>query len=261
MKRLVYSIITVLTLCYLPVQAQNIQYDLVCSGDGNSYEIFVSRDATAGVLFAGSSTITLVLPTGSSRTVSNTSESVSTYNAVTPIIDANGSGDDFYPFNTSGGASLSGVLVADTPVLWLTLTPSDGVDQDARLFINGTDPDDIGGVNASNVFSTLSPAGTVDEYNSNVNNNPINCGTLSSDDFALTQLNDIVLYPNPTRDIAQIRGVIDLEKIEIYTLTGQKVMEQESSKPEIDIRRLRAAVYMVRIYGSQGSKTIRLIKE
>ena len=159
MRPISKSIIIILSLFLVgTVSSQNIQFDLRCSPDGNSYEVYVVRDADTGFPFVlGASTITLVLPTaGGSRTISPVSESVSVYTQSTPIIDANGTGIDIYPFDGSAGSLTS--FTANTPVLWLTLTPSDGTDQEARHFINGSDPDNFGSIVPTNFFATLSGA-------------------------------------------------------------------------------------------------------
>lgn len=264
MKQLYKLLIVICLFLSQSINSQNIQYDLRCSSDGTSYEIYVSRDiTTAPFLAAGSSTITLVLPTGSSRTVAHTSESVATYSQVTAIIDGNGTGNDYYPFNSSGGANITSILTANTPVLWLTLTPSDGTNQNARLFINGTDPSDIGGVNPSNVFTTLAPppTGTSNEYSGNVSDTPVNCSTLSTDeDF--DKIANISLYPNPVNNTLHLEGnITDLKQIEIFNLIGQRVMQINTISNTIDVSHLEAATYLVKLTTHKTSKSIKLIKQ
>lgn len=262
MKNLYRTLIVLSLLFTGSLSSQNVEYDLRCSADGSSYEIYVTRDiTTTPFIAAGSSTITLVLPTGSSRTVSHVSESVVTYNQVTPLIDGNGTGNDYYPFNTSGGANITNVLTANTSVLWLTLTPSDGTDQAARLFINGTDPSDIGGVNASNVFTTLAPppTGTVNEYSGNLSDATINCSTLSTDNFDIVN-HQVSVYPNPFTDVLQIESSQSIETIEVYDLTGKRVYKSEA-KQQIELGHLQAGVYMLNIYTANGKDTIRVVKK
>lgn len=261
-KRLIIrQLYFILSLCFTClINSQNIQYDLRCSADGNSYEVYVTRDVTSPVLFAGSSTITLVLPTGNSRVVSHQSRSVSTYNQVTPIIDGNGTGNDYYPFNTSGGSSISGILTANTPVLWLTLTPSDGTNQEARLFVNGVDPSDIDGVNPSNIFSTLSPqpTGTVDEFSSNVSDDVINCSTLSTSDI-VTVANIISVYPNPFKNVLQIVSKQDIRQIELFDISGKLVYVSKTKK--LLLGYLQQGIYLLNIHTANGSEIIRVVKE
>ncbi len=257
-KKLLYSFATFsFILSSLTSLAQNIQYDLRCSTDGTAYEIYVTRDETAGFLFAGSSVVTLILPTGSARTVSPNSESVSNYLSVSPLINAGGSGNDFYPFNSVGGSSLNGVLPANTPVLWLTLTPSDGTDQLARLFINGSDSNNISGVDASNVFTTLNPtAGIVDEYASNVSDTPINCfePTLSTEAFELVP--EFTIYPNPVADELYINTTANIESIQILNLTGvvAKSIKNYTSNTPIEVSDLPGAMYLIQINGGKLNK-------
>ncbi|GGI56413.1 T9SS type A sorting domain-containing protein [Winogradskyella haliclonae] len=259
MKQL-YKLPIVLSLLFtVTISSQNIQYDLRCSGDGSSYEIYVSRDANTSFPFAlGSSTITLILPTGSSRTIAFTSESVATYSQQPAIIDGNSSGNDFYPFTSSGGAQTT--LTADTPVLWLTLTPSDGTNQDARLFINGTDPSDLGGVNASNTFTTISASGIVNEYSSNVSDVVVNCSSLSTDDFDKIS-NELSIYPNPFTDTLLIESNVDIENVEIYDVKGKRVFNNNNGKREISVGHLQKGLYLMKVYYQGGIKTKRVIKK
>ncbi|MEP5341915.1 MAG: T9SS type A sorting domain-containing protein [Algibacter sp.] len=243
-----------------------LTYDLRCSTDGTAYEVYITRNTTAiaPLTTAASSRVTLVLPTGS-RTVSHTDEGNLFYTALPAINNPGGIGNDYYGFSTSGGQSLIGSLTADVPTLWMTFIPSDGVDQDARLFINGTDPSStdagMNGVDLSNSFFTITIAGLSNEYNGNTNS-IINCGgTLTVEEISLSSLK---LYPNPAKEEVYIKGNLsDIKKIEIYDITGQLVkrLEKENLKATIYISEFESAVYFVKLYGNKGLKTIRLIKE
>lgn len=143
--------------CFTAVFAQNVTYDLRWNSGNAQYELYVTRDvdAVAPVTTAGTSAVTIVFPTdgvAGTRTLSHTSESVSSYNAAGVIIAPGASSsNDYYVFNSTGGSSYIGVLNANVEVLWMTFTPSDGNAQ-ARLFENDTDPNstDAGmqGINA-----------------------------------------------------------------------------------------------------------------
>lgn len=237
--------------------AQTITYDLRCSSDGSAYELYITRSTAPAAPFttAGSSRVTLVLPTGSSRTVSHTNEGNVSYSALPAITNPGNVGSDYYGFSTSGGQSLIAQLKADVPALWMTFTPSDGTDQDARLFVNGTDPSltapGMGGVDLTNTFFVLTTAGANDEYNSNISNT-INCGgTLTTTDVTLE---NVKLYPNPTTDTFSISGLNGKSTIKLYDLNGRLLIKKENYIPntEIEISYLESAMYMVRIINSEG---------
>lgn len=245
--------------------AQTVTYDLRCSSDGSSYELYITRNTTpvAPLTTVGSSRVTLVLPTGSSRTVAHTSEGNVPYGALPSIIDPGGVGSDYYGFSTSGGPSLIGQLTADVPALWMTFTPSDGTDQDARLFVNGTDPGltapGMGGVDLTNTFFVLTMAGSNDEYSSNVSTT-VSCNALTAPDVALET---VTLYPNPTKGTFRVDGLKGKSDIELYDLHGRLVARKEAyeANTDMDISHLESAVYFVRLYGDDGQRTVRLVKD
>jgi hypothetical protein len=64
--------------------------------------------------------------------------------------------------------------------------------------------------------------------------------------------NDIVVYPNPTKDVLHIdlsSGYTNSYKIEIMDMSGNKIMEHISnrSKAELTISDLKTGIYMVRV--------------
>ncbi len=259
MKQLYTSSMFILCIFFTgTIYSQNIQYDLRCSADGTSYEVYISRDADTSFPFAlASSTITLVLPTGSTRTVSHTSESVATYSQVTPTIDGDGTGNDYYPFNSSGGSQVS--FTANMPVLWLTLIPSDGTDQEARLIINGSDPDDFLGANPSNVFNTISIAGLVNEYSGNVSDVAINCSTLSTGEEVVTANPEISVYPNPFSDILNIEVLGDIQNVELFDVGGKKVYSGQARR-KLFLRHLQDGVYILKVEYNGQSVRKRVVK-
>ncbi len=263
LQNLAYALFLVLMANQLV--GQTITYDLRCSSDGSRYELFVTRDTEPSTPFTaiGSSRITLVLPTGS-QTVSITNESNAINYSALPIIrDPGSNGNDYFGFSTSGGQTLIGELTANQPELWMTFTPSGDINQDARLFINGTDPQatdpGMGGVDLQNSFFVLSIAGSNNEYVGNVSDAPINCGSVLSNSSAdFTQLS---ISPNPTTGILNIRGVNNLRGIEVYNINGQFVKRFDINLQQIDISEVQAGVYFVNIETEQASKRIKIVKQ
>lgn len=230
--------------CTVSLFAQNVTYELRWNADNSVYELYVKRDVTAvaPVNTGGTSAVTIVFPTdgaSGTRTVSHTSESVSTYNAAGVIRSPEAStSNDFYVFNSTGGNSYIGVLNADIDVLWMTFTASDG-NSEARLFENDTDPSsaDTGmmGINAKSEFFTITTAGAVDEFSGNV--------VLS---VASTELTEFSMYPNPAKDKVHIVSNIPIDAIEVYDILGKQVKAFGRTN-KIDVSDLNSGLYLFKI--------------
>ncbi len=85
--------------------------------------------------------------------------------------------------------------------------------------------------------------------------------TLLDKDFELLQ--GFSLYPNPTNGMLYIKGDVNkLKSVEVYSITGQKVMEVNKEKfREIDISPLKSAFYFVILNTEIATKVIKVIKE
>jgi len=71
--------------------------------------------------------------------------------------------------------------------------------------------------------------------------------------------NAVVLYPNPANDIVRVKGISNIEKIEVYGLTGQKVFT--TTQNTIDSTPFQSGTYIVKILSTDGkSFTTKLIK-
>jgi len=82
---------------------------------------------------------------------------------------------------------------------------------------------------------------------------------LSVDNKLLTGLS---IYPNPTRGMLYLKGDISqLKAINVYSFTGQHVMEVKSNFESIDLRRLQSAIYFVKLDSEEASATLKIVKE
>lgn len=65
--------------------------------------------------------------------------------------------------------------------------------------------------------------------------------------------NAITIAPNPAKNVVTITGT-NIQKIEIYNMTGSKLLEKQSagSKETIDISKLNAGIYLVKIIKTNG---------
>lgn len=85
--------------------------------------------------------------------------------------------------------------------------------------------------------------------------------TLSVNEFE--NINSISVYPNPVRDILTIDnpGQINIEKIEIYSITGQKLKTFYDIGNSIELNELNQGPYFLNVINGRKSKKIKVIKE
>ncbi len=67
------------------------------------------------------------------------------------------------------------------------------------------------------------------------------------------------LYPNPTKDIAEIRTGAVIEKVEVFDILGKLV--SESSGNIIDLENYNSGVYLVKVHSNKSTTVKRLVKE
>lgn len=67
------------------------------------------------------------------------------------------------------------------------------------------------------------------------------------------------IYPNPASDFIRIENAEDLKEVNIYAVSGQKVLTGNTTK--INIQTLKAGIYLVEIKTSKNSKVHKIIKK
>ena len=72
---------------------------------------------------------------------------------------------------------------------------------------------------------------------------------------------DIFLYPNPVKNDLYIQSEHPVQKIEVYTVAGDLVMEKPAFTEKIEMRALLSGVYFVRIYTENKIIIRKVIKE
>lgn len=69
------------------------------------------------------------------------------------------------------------------------------------------------------------------------------------------------VYPNPTTGNIYINGdTTKLRSLEIYSITGQRVMEVKENFKEINLNKLSSAIYFVKLNTVEGAETFRIVK-
>ncbi|RDI12098.1 fibronectin type III domain-containing protein [Flavobacterium sp. AG291] len=76
-------------------------------------------------------------------------------------------------------------------------------------------------------------------------------------------LKNITAYPNPVKDVLNLNAQSTIEKVEVYSITGQLVHTQNvnTQNAVINLQQLSTGAYLVNVIGENGSKRIKIIKE
>lgn len=77
-------------------------------------------------------------------------------------------------------------------------------------------------------------------------------------------LSGVSIYPNPVKDVLNINSVNDVDKVEIYSISGQKIHSQSfnSNERNIDMNSLPSGTYMVQILLTTGAvETFKVLKK
>lgn len=85
------------------------------------------------------------------------------------------------------------------------------------------------------------------------------CSALSVNEETITQ--SITFYPNPFTDFLSINsGIFELNKVEMYSITGMKIKVIQSNFESINTRNLSQGVYILKIYTTKGTAFKKMIK-
>ncbi|MCY1379403.1 hypothetical protein D9M69_671190 [compost metagenome] len=84
--------------------------------------------------------------------------------------------------------------------------------------------------------------------------------SLSTDDFSLANL---VVYPNPVRDVLNVSFDKEIRTIAVFNTLGQQVMERQVNATEavINVSSLTSGTYFVKVTADNAFKTLKVIKE
>lgn len=176
-------------------------------------------------------------------------------------LGSNGNGDAYFISRTEGGGS-SVILNGDGPfqlVLFDVIADPNPTTGNITFVENG-DPV-FNSLFVQNYININLGSGTVDAYsNNNSSANSVDFSTLSTKDVNV--LNSISVSPNPTKGMLYLSGDISkVQQIDIYSITGQHVMEVKSNFKEINITELSPALYFVKLNTAEATGTIKIIKD
>jgi hypothetical protein len=75
---------------------------------------------------------------------------------------------------------------------------------------------------------------------------------------------EILIFPNPVRDVLNIRSSEPIERADIYTSSGIKVLEKEVNRTNtlsIPVAHLPRGLFIVKIYVNNKVRVVKLVKE
>lgn len=84
-------------------------------------------------------------------------------------------------------------------------------------------------------------------------------GSLSTNDF---QTVDFKVFPNPTQADWNISSSNIINSIAVYDILGKQVLslKPNSNQVVLDASSLRSGIYITKIEGENGTKTVKLVK-
>lgn len=70
------------------------------------------------------------------------------------------------------------------------------------------------------------------------------------------------IYPNPAKDVISFQSELPLERVEIFSLTGSKVLSQSNNVRQVEVGNLAKGIYILKASAVDGKvATQKLIKE
>ena len=111
-----------------------------------------------------------------------------------------------------------------------------------------------------NTWTIIIPPADLDGYVFRDYNFSSTC-TLSTDNFE--DLNALSVYPNPVQDQLRLKNPtnLDINKAEVYTISGQLIKTVKSVGQFLDVTLLKTGVYFVKLYSAHTSKTFKVLKQ
>lgn len=118
-----------------------------------------------------------------------------------------------------------------------------------QVFIDGI-PDVTAKVNGYYIFSNIT-----------ANHNIIVTFKVNSSGTENIHSQNISVYPNPTKDNIFIKSNLQIERVEICSLTGTLLISENNFNEKISVATLPKAIYLLKIYTDKGVTVSKIIKE
>jgi len=249
-----------------------IGQDIDGEASGDESGTAISLSASGSIIAIGAKLNTNNGAGSSSGHVRVYRNNAGTWGQIGSDIDSQAPGDEFgisVDLSANGNILAIGARLSDGPGSFLISRGQ------VRVFENisnvwGQVNSDINGVDAGEEFGTtvaINGDGTVLAIGA-----PMNSGialrsgrtmvyqnsTLSVDDFENSLFS---LYPNPVTNSFVINTNETINSVNVYSISGKKVMEYTSTLSRYSLENLSKGMYFVQITSSKGSVTKKIIKE
>lgn len=101
------------------------------------------------------------------------------------------------------------------------------------------------------------------DFNPAIFTNTWNTTFVESLGIGESEFSNLTVYPNPVKDMLQIRNTSTITSIEITSILGKQIYSKsiDTLETEIDISAFTNGVYFVKIMSDDGEQTIKIIKE
>ncbi|MGG7036124.1 MAG: zinc-dependent metalloprotease [Flavobacterium sp.] len=75
-------------------------------------------------------------------------------------------------------------------------------------------------------------------------------------------LNNLNYYPNPVKDVLTITNTDNIEKVEIYNITGQLLLSEnfQDTDIKVNLSQLVRGAYIAKVYANGGKSSIKILK-
>lgn len=263
----IYNLLALLLFCSLGY-SQNYDLGIVHMGNYDFKVVVIPDFNSAGNTDVSDVGFTLMLPAGMDNVIG--------WNAALPgrvfnvtefdaaFLTGLGLGDgtkDAFQFNMPPGQSLfphtSGQMI-DLVTYSIDNMPISG----EMSFLPNNDPIAMGAGGTLDSFynANIDMTTTQDYFNGYAPGmESFNFSTLSIEDLS-EEINSLMVFPNPTQGILEIRGTIQLDKIDLYDLSGRLISNYEPVSGQIDLSNLPSGLYILKLQSGDSSVLKRIVK-
>ncbi len=85
--------------------------------------------------------------------------------------------------------------------------------------------------------------------------------TLSNDSFINNDANKLTLFPNPSKNIIQLKSNSKIDKISVYDSLGKVILIQPQNNNEINVENISKGVYLIEVFTENKKYYRKFIKE
>lgn len=141
------------------------------------------------------------------------------------------------------------------------ITFSEGTNDFYSLDIESNTITDLN-IDTSSLDGSIYGLASDNEYlasNCNTQLQSSNCNNLSIEELGLQ--GGAMVYPNPAKDIINIKSQVQIDQVEFYDLSGKIIKKINNPNGQIRISDLKTGIYMLKVYSGSSKETIKMLKK